>query len=335
MNRKVRILKKMTTNTAKAVAYPNIAFIKYWGNRDTNLRLAYTNSISMNLADLYTQTSVSFDGALQVDELQINAQPTQPDALQRVSSFLDIIRTMAGINTKAKVESISNFPMGAGIASSAAAFAALALSGSSAAGLFLHEKDLSRLARRGSGSASRSIPGGFVEWLAGSSDETSYAVSIANETHWALADCIAVINASHKITGSSTGHSLADTSLYQSMRLETAPQRVQTCRQAILHKDFDHLAQVTELDSTMMHAVMMTSTPPLFYWEPASINIMKEIPRYRAKGIPVCYTLDAGANVHVITESAWKNKVNQILDEIPGVKTVISSTVGGPARLVE
>jgi diphosphomevalonate decarboxylase len=174
-----------------------------------------------------------------------------------------------------------------------------------------------------------------VEWLAGDADNNSYAVSIAADSHWALADCIAVINAEHKLTGSSAGHTFADTSPYQAVRLQTAPQRVQTCRQAILQKDFDQLALVTELDSTMMHAVMMTSSPPLFYWEPASIKIMKEIPQLRAKGIPVCYTLDAGANVHVITESAYMKQVKTMLTPIPGVKSVISSTVGGPAMLVK
>ncbi len=321
--------------TATALAHPNIAFIKYWGNRETTLRLPHTNSLSMNLGDLITRTNVRFDDTLEADHLIINEQEAQAEAVQRVSAFLNIIRELAGISTKAQVISENNFPMGAGIASSAAAFAALALAGSAAAGLSLDEKDLSRLARRGSGSASRSIPRGFAEWLAGTDDESSFAISIADEKHWALADCIAVINAEHKITGSSVGHTLADSSPYQAIRLQTAPQRVTQCRDAILNRDFEQLSQVTELDSNMMHAVMMTSTPALFYWQPASIKIMQEIPKLRAKGIPVCYTLDAGANVHVITEAAWMDKVSDLLIEISGVQTVISSGIGGPAILVE
>jgi diphosphomevalonate decarboxylase len=285
----------------------------------------------MNLGNLATRTRVTFDDALQVDQLIINKNAAQPEAVQRVSQFLNIIREMAGITAKAHVISENNFPMGAGIASSAAAFAALALAGSTAARLSLNEKALSRLARRGSGSASRSIPAGFVEWLAGESDVDSYSVSIADETHWALADCIAVINAEHKVTGSSAGHTLADTSPYQAVRLQTAPQRISHCREAILKKDFDQLALVTEMDSNMMHAVMMTSTPALFYWQPASIKIMQEIPQIRAKGIPVCYTLDAGANVHVITEEIWMERVTQLLAVVPGVQSVITSNVGGPA----
>ena len=324
----------MSNHSATAVACANIAFIKYWGNKDNALRIPMNNSISANLEDLYTRTRVTFNDQQTEDQLTINGQPAQSEALQRVSTFLNLIRSMAGLHLKAEVISTNNFPMGAGIASSAAAFAALALAGSTAAGLSLEERALSRLARRGSGSASRSIPRGYVEWLAGNSDETSYAVSIADEQHWALSDCIAIINAEHKQTGSSLGHTLAHTSPYQAARVADAPHRIQTCRESILKKDFLQLAQITELDSTMMHAVMMTGKPPLFYWEPASINIMKEMPRYREKGLPVCYTLDAGANVHIITERAYKEQVKQILEGISGVERVITSDVGGPAMLI-
>ncbi|MBI9048553.1 MAG: diphosphomevalonate decarboxylase [Anaerolineaceae bacterium] len=324
----------MKTHTATAIAHPNIAFIKYWGNRNTALRLPHTNSISANLRDLHTCTKVTFRDDLTADTLHINDQPAEDGALKRVSLFLDLVRTLAGINSNAEVISSNNFPMGAGIASSAAAFSALALAGSAATGLSLDEKALSRLARRGSGSASRSIPAGYVEWQAGSDDADSYAVSIADENHWALADCVAIINASHKIIGSSLGHTIADTSPFQEVRLQTAPQRLDECRQAILQKDFERLATVTELDSTMMHSVMMTSNPALFYWEPASISVMKEIPLLRAKGLAVCYTLDAGANVHVFCEASSKQKVHKLLAEFPGVQSVIDSEVGGPARLV-
>src|SRR5687768_10255692 len=159
----------MTTATAQACA--NIAFIKYWGNRDNKLRLPANGSISMNLDGLYTRTTVSFQPSLPYDELIINGHEVMGTALDRIAYILDIIRGMANIHERAEVMSENNFPSGAGIASSASAFAALALAGSKAAGLNLSEPDLSRLARRGSGSASRSIPGGFVEWQAGERSE--------------------------------------------------------------------------------------------------------------------------------------------------------------------
>src|SRR5512143_1177641 len=180
----------MTTSTAQA--HPNIAFIKYCGNRDNTLRLPVNGSISMNLAGLITRTTVSFQHSLAMDELIINGHEVTGAGLERVSYILDIIRAMANIRERAEVMTENNFPVGAGIASSASAFAALALAGSKAAGLSLSEAELSRLARRGSGSAARSIPGGFVEWQVGRTDEDSFAFSIAPANHWNLVDCIAI-----------------------------------------------------------------------------------------------------------------------------------------------
>src|SRR4030095_2644426 len=184
--------------TAAAEAKPNIAFIKYWGNRDNTLRLPMNGSISMNLDGLFTRTTVSFQHSLPFDELVINGHEVRGAGSDRVSYILDIIRGMANIHDRAEVMTENNFPSGAGIASSASAFAALALAGSRAAGLNLSEAELSRLARRGSGSASRSIPGGFVEWQVGTTDEDSFAFSIASADHWKLVDCSAIVSASHR-----------------------------------------------------------------------------------------------------------------------------------------
>ncbi len=154
-------------STAKAAAHPNIAFIKYWGNQNHDLRIPSNGSLSMNLKGLETQTTVSFDTDLEQDQLIINTEPADEGALTRVSTLLDRIRELAEIKTRAQVVSENNFPTGTGIASSASAFAALTLASVTALGLCLSEKELSQLARTGSGSASRSIPGGFVEWQAG------------------------------------------------------------------------------------------------------------------------------------------------------------------------
>src|ERR1051325_8362652 len=247
-------------DTATAQAFANIAFIKYWGNRDNTLRLPINGSISMNLDGLYTRTTVSFQSSLPYDELIINGHEVAGAGLNRISNFLDIIRGMAKVREYAEVMSENNFPSGAGIASSASAFAALALAGSKAAGLSLSEPELSRLARRGSGSASRSIPGGFVEWQTGTSDEDSFAFSIAQPEHWDLVDCVAIVSASHKKTGSTQGHFVAWTSPLQAARIADAPRRLDICRNAILARDFNAFASIVELDSDMMHAVMLTST---------------------------------------------------------------------------
>lgn len=321
--------------TATAHAHPNIAFIKYWGNRDNTLRLPVNGSISMNLDGLTTRTTVSFQHSLAFDELIINGHEVRGAGADRVSYILDIIRGMANIHDHAEVITENNFPSGAGIASSASAFAALALAGSKAAGLSLNEAELSRLARRGSGSASRSVPGGFVEWQVGSTDEDSFAFSIAPADHWKLMDCIAIVSAAHKKTGSTEGHAIAPTSPLQAARVADAPRRLEICRNAILNCDFDSFASIVELDSDMMHAVMMTSTPALHYWTPASLAIMDAVRQWRMEGFPVCYTVDAGPNVHVICPETEAQIVDKRLREIKGVENVLVARAGGPAEIVK
>jgi diphosphomevalonate decarboxylase len=322
----------MTTATAQALA--NIAFIKYWGNRDADLRIPSNGSISMNLDGLETRTTVTFDAGLAQDWLTLNGLPASEEARQRASKLLERVRQMAGLSLKARVESRNNFPTGAGIASSASAFAALSLAASAAAGLQLSEQECSRLARRGSGSACRSVPGGFVEWQAGSDDESSYAYSLAPAEHWDLVDCVAVVSQAHKPTGSTQGHALAESSPLQAARVTSAAERLEICRQAIRQRDFAALAAVAELDCHLMHAVMMTSQPPLLYWQPATLTVMHAVQEWRTGGLPVFYTIDAGPNVHVLCLAIHSPEVSARLRRIEGVKEVLTAHPGGPARLI-
>jgi diphosphomevalonate decarboxylase len=321
--------------TATAQSHPNIAFIKYWGNWDESLRLPANSSLSMNLDGLSTVTTVTFDSDRPGDTFELNGEEQTGSSLRRVSHLLDHIRQMAQISRRARVSSANNFPTGAGIASSAAAFAALALAGSRSAGLELSEAQLSRLARLGSGSASRSIPGGFVEWQAGMNDLDSYAFSIAPASHWDLVDCIAVISTGHKRVGSTEGHAAAPTSPLQAARLADAQSRLDLCRRAVLERDFAVFAEVVERDSTIMHAVMMTSRPPLFYWLPASLDLMLRIPAWRAEGLACCFTLDAGPNVHILCPQACAAEIQTRLSAFPGVRQVLTARPGGPARLID
>ena len=323
----------MSTSTVTSVACANIAFIKYWGNRDNTYRLPSNSSISMNLDGLFTRTTVSFTSA-KADSLAINAAEVTGKGLDRVSYILDLVRKMADINERAEVTSENNFPAGAGIASSAAAFAALALAASKAAGLNLSEPELSVLARRGSGSASRSIPGGFVEWQMGREEADSYSFSIAPADHWNLVDCVAIVNATHKKTGSTEGHAIAGTSPLQNARVADAPRRLEICRNAILQRDFEAFANIIEHDSDMMHSVMMTSNPPLMYWQAATVEIFHQVREWRASGLPVGYTVDAGANVHVLCLGDSAIEVEKRLREIPGVSNVLVAGVGGAAKIV-
>jgi diphosphomevalonate decarboxylase len=320
--------------TSTAIAHPNIAFIKYWGDRDPAIRLPENGSISMNLEGLETRTQVVFDPGISEDKLWIDGESFFGEALERVSKFLDLVRTMAGVDQKAEVKSQNNFPMGTGIASSASAFAALALAASTALNLKLSEKELSRLARIGSGSACRSIPGGFVEWQAGKCDADSYAYSIAPADHWRLVDHVVVVSTTQKNTGSKAGHLLALTSPLQASRVADSPRRLAICRQAILKQDFEAFSAIVEVDSNMMHAVMMTSNPVLAYWQPLTLEIMHQVRALRQQGLPVCYTIDAGPNVHVLCLESTAAQVYHWLRDIPGVSQVFTTRPAGAARLV-
>jgi diphosphomevalonate decarboxylase len=316
------------------LAHPNIAFIKYWGNQDDALRLPANASLSMNIANLYTKTTIRFEENLPTDNLVINETPVSGAALARVSASLDLIRAEAGLSLAAKIESESNFPVGSGIASSAAAFAALSVAGAAAAGLELNEAGLSRLARRGSGSASRSVPSGYCQWVTGD-DHSSIATSLAPPGHWALCDLVVIVSQEHKAVGSTGGHRLATTSSLQAARLAGAADRLQRCREALLARDLTAMGPVIEEDAIIMHAVMMSSHPPLYYWSPATMALIQATRAWRAQGLSVYFTIDAGPNVHLICEAAQAEAVEAAARQIPGVKDVLSSGPGGPARLVD
>ncbi len=318
---------------AAAIAHPNIAFIKYWGNADDALRLPANPSLSMNLDSLHTTTTVTFDNTLPGDTLSINNASVTGPGLERVTASLNLIRGEAGVQAAARVDSESNFPVGSGIASSAAAFAALSVAAAAAAGLPANEAALSRLARRGSGSASRSVPTGYCEWGTGS-DETSVATSIAPPSHWNLRDLVVVVSQEHKAVGSTGGHALAKTSSLQNARVTGATTRLQACKEALLARDLQEMGPIIEEDAIIMHGVMMSSHPPLYYWSPATMAIIQATRQWRAEGLEVYFTIDAGPNVHLICKAAQSSAVEAEARKIPGVKDILSSGPGGPARLV-
>jgi diphosphomevalonate decarboxylase len=319
---------------ATAIAHPNIAFVKYWGDADDTLNLPTNPSISMNLSDLRTATTVAFGAEMEGDTLVINDVPAGAAALLRVSQHLDRVRALAETRWHARVVSRSNFAAGTGLASSASAFAALTLAATEALGLSLSQAPLSSLARTGSGSACRSIPPGFVEWAAGDNHETSFAQTIAPPEHWALCDCIAILDTTHKTVGSREGKARAPTSPLHRMRVNGAVARVEACKAAILARDLQCLGEVTETESVMMHAVAMTSCPPIYYWTPDTLRVTRTVVAWRAGGLPVYHTEDAGPNVHCICEEANAGEVARRLATLPGVRNVRVARPGLGARVV-
>jgi diphosphomevalonate decarboxylase len=325
----------MSELRATAVACANIAFIKYWGKRDAKLNLPANSSLSMNLDKLTTFTTVEFSPDYDDDLVILDGREVHGEAKQRIVGHLDRVRALAGLRARARVVSENSFPIGAGLASSASGFAALSLAASRAAGLELSPRELSILARFGSGSACRSIPGGFSEWAAGTCSEDSFARQIAPAEHWDLRDVIAIVSRAKKRVGSTEGHALAPTSHLYTARVASVAHRLAEARTALLKKDLAALGPLIEEDAISMHAVMMTSRPPIYYWLPSSIQLIHEVQNWRAEGLEVYFTFDAGPNAHLICQAADQAEVERRLKDIEGVLEVIVSRPGPGTWVIE
>jgi diphosphomevalonate decarboxylase len=293
------ILETVMKATAKAPA--NIAFIKYWGKKNEKLRIPANSSISMNLSDAFSTTSVEFSSELKEDVFKIDGVAVGGER-ERVVKHLDLIRKMAGVANYAEVVSKNNFPKASGIASSASGFAALTLAASLAANLELSEKELCILARLGSGSACRSIPAGFVEWKGGNKSEDSFAYSLYPPEYWDIYDVIAIVGQTSKKVSSTEGHTLAGSSPFYRARILGMSQKVKEIKLALKNRDFTKFGEILEAEAINMHAVMMTSNPALFYWTPKTLEIVLKVSDWRSGGIEAYFTIDAGPNVHIICE---------------------------------
>lgn len=316
------------------VSPSNIAFIKYWGKKNPELNIPFNDSISMNLSDCLTTTTVEFNEKYKSDEITIDGKEVEGIKKERVVKIIDIVRGMSGTSLFAKVVSKNNFPSDAGIASSAAGFSALALALSSACGLKLDQKKLSALARMGSGSASRSIPDGFCQWKKGKDNKTSYAVSIAKPDFWDIRDIVAVVSDSQKKTGSTEGHELATTSPYFANRIKNIEKRTAKLKKALLARDFETFGSLVEEEAVDLHVMAMTSHPPVFYWNKGTMEVMNAIFDLREKGTLCYFTMDAGPNVHVICLGEDEKKVKSVLKKLPSVHFVISNKAGKGARVI-
>ncbi len=296
---------------ATAEAPANLAFVKYWGKKNSGLRLPANNSISVNLSQAKTTTSIIFDSAYGEDQVEVlgSNAPVKPEFSKRVSQHLDRIRNLAGaMGVKALVQTRNSFPSGVGIASSAAGFAALTTAAAAALELPLDQKALSALARLGSGSACRSIPDGFCEWIAGADDHSSYAVQIVAPDHWDLRVVSVVVSEEIKKLSSTDGHALAAASPFFEARLATLPERLKKVREAIITRDFATFGRETEMEAISFHTIAMTSpiqnaagwASGAYYWLPESLEIMLAVQNWRQQGLPVYFTLDAGPTVHLL-----------------------------------
>jgi len=316
---------------ATAKANTNIALIKYWGKRDEKLFLPMNGSISITLDRFYTITTVEFKRDLKKDVFLLNNQLASEAEGQKVFRFLDIIRELSGTDLNAVITSENRVPTAAGFASSASGFAALAAASAKALNLELSEKELSALARQGSGSACRSIYGGYVEWQKGerADGKDSVAHQLLPEDSWDISILSVMVASKQKKISSREGMKrTVETSPFYAGWLQTIDTDLQIAREAIISKDFEKLGRGVEANALKMHATMLGATPPFFYWQSGTMEVMEQVQNLREDGIPVYFTIDAGANVKVLCLPEDEKKVYEALLTLPSVKEVITCHPG-------
>ena len=317
-----------------AQAHSNIALVKYWGKGDKKLRLPVNSSAAIALDNLTTTTTVEFRTDLQEDQVELIGEGFELGEVEKVSKHLDRIRELAKMNLKAKVVSQNSFPKAAGMASSASGFAALTVAAASAAGLSLSEKELSILARRGSGSASRSIPGGVSVWHAGTSSETSFAERIDYPKEWDLHVLLVMADdTSAKKVGSTDGMALAPTSPYFLVAVKEAEQNIKRLREAMKKGDWSAFGKVIEDECFRLHMLCMTTTPNILYWRGVSVEIFQRLFKLRESGVEAFFTVDAGPHVHVVCRGKDSEIVKKSLSELSGIKTIIECGIGEGAKI--
>jgi len=322
----------MTTATARA--HSNIALIKYWGKRDAARNLPAAGSISITLEGLHTDTRVDFDPTLAADTCELDGEPV---ATERMRPLLDHIRARAAIESRARIITHNNFPTGAGLASSASGFAALTLAATAAAGLQLSRRQLSTLARLGSGSAARSLFGGYVEMLRGSAADghDAHAVPLLDAADWPLAVVVAITDADAKAVDSRRGMtaSAAGSPFYASWLRQTDADLV-AMRAIIAQHDFHALGALAEHNCLKMHALMLSTQPALLYWNGATVNAMHALRALRKDGVPVYFTIDAGPQIKALCPPEFAATTAATLAAVPGVQSVLRTGLGPGAHLL-
>ncbi len=321
-------------STAEARA--NIALVKYWGRKDDAINLPLTSSISLTLDGLVTRTTVEADASLKGDVVEINGKTVTGTPAARVAKHMNRLRTRADVGTFCRIASENSFASSAGLASSASAFAALTVAGFKALGADdVSEREATTFARLGSGSAARSIHGGFVEWHRGDSHESSYAEPIAPRGHMDLHDVAVTLHGEEKKVGSAEGHTLAATSALNAARVARVPALLAEVRAGIAARDIGRIGRAAEEDALLMHGVMMTGSPSLVYWRGETVEGIRLVREWREGGLEVYFTIDAGPNLHLLCMGRDAPEVVRRVRETWPHAQVRDCAPGEAARLVD
>lgn len=321
-------------------ATPNIALVKYWGKRDEILFLPMEGSISVTMdKTLTTRTTVMFSKNFQHDEVFIDNIKIEGRELETIIKHMDLIRNISETNLKFKMVSINGFPTAAGLASSASGLAALTCASARALRMKLNTRELSILARQGSGSACRSVYGGFVEWKRGAKNDgsDSYAIQIASHEHWPeIRNVVAIVEQRKKRISSREGmEQTVATSILYPRRIDILKKTISTVRKAILEKNLHSLLETIMRESNDLHAVMLDTWPPLMYLNDTSKEIIYAIHEFNADKIKAGYTFDAGPNANIFTAEKYVHEIEDIIKRIYGVKRTLVCKVGRGPKYIE
>jgi diphosphomevalonate decarboxylase len=320
---------------ATAIAHPNIALVKYWGKSDVGQNLPAVGSLSITLDGLTTTTKVEFQPGLPADRF-VFAGREMPAMASRVSACLDDIRRRTGSTLRAVVESDNDFPTAAGLASSASGFAALVVAADAALGASLSRNELAEIARCASGSAARSIFGGFVELSLVESGRATETNQLLEPEAWPLKVAVAVTETAPKSIGSTRGMVHTErTSPFYPAWVASSPADLAEARTAVERRDFKALAEVSESSCLKMHGVMLSARPGLVYWNGATVECMRAVRKLRAGGIPVFFTIDAGPQVKAVCLPEAYPKVDEALADVKGVRRILASGLGPGAEVVD
>lgn len=320
---------------ATATANANIALVKYWGKRDAALNLPARGSFSVTLAGLTTTTTVALGGA--TDALVLGGELAGAEVLDKALRVVNVVRAAVGSTDRVQITSANDFPTGAGLASSASGLAALAVATAGAFGWDADLQTLSRVARIGSGSASRSLFGGYVEWLAGERSDglDSFARPVFPADHWDLRVFVAVVSPGKKAVGSTSGMThTKDTSPFHEPFLATVDADIAAAKRAVQDRDFAGLGRVAERSSLRMHAAMQGADPALVYLGSDSWTVIGLVRDLQRQGVPVFLTADAGPNIKVFYLPEAHDPVRAALLDCPAIRRLVAARPGPGAQRV-
>lgn len=319
----------------RAAACANVALVKYWGKRDLEANLPAVGSISLTLDGLEAQARISADAK---ERFTSRGAPVTGKAHKAMVQFLDWLAASRGHDIALAVDIETNFPVAAGLASSAAIYCATASAGLSFLEAEVSRRELSTIARRGSGSASRSVFGGLVEWHRGANaqGDDSFAEPLLGPDDWKLGMVVAILDEGKKKTSSRDAmQHVAETSPLYSGWLGAQEDDLQSMREAIRTRDFPAMGTITEESTLRMHAVTMAARPAVLYWKPATLQVMETVREMREGGLDAYFTMDAGPQVKVLCQQNDMSKVAAKLQALPPVLRVLQASAGAGVRILE